>query len=91
MDKIQKKILKELNELNAKFQYRDIRDYVEFADKPYKRLWANFINGIARGVGSAIGVSFVFTLLVLILKWIAGINIPLISDLILWFIGFVES
>lgn len=91
MDKVQRKILKKLNDINEKLQYRDIRDYVEFADKPYKRIWANFINGVARGVGSAIGVSFIFTLLLIILKWIAGINIPIVSDVLFWIIGFIES
>jgi hypothetical protein len=91
MDKFQKRLLKKLDDVNAKLQYRDIRDYIEFSGFSAKRFWCNFLNGIARGVGSAIGVSFVFTLLVIILKWIAGINIPIISDFVFWIIGFIES
>ena len=91
MDSFQKKIIRKIDEIDAKLQYKEIRDYVEFSEFSIKRLWLNFLNGIARGVGSAIGVSVVFTMLVLILKWIADINIPLISDLVFWIIGFIES
>lgn len=80
-----------LDSIEKNFKHIDITDYVYFTSSPYKRLLSNFLNGIARGVGSAVGVSVVFAIIVIVLKWLAGINIPLISDLLSWLISTIES
>ncbi|MBE7065868.1 MAG: hypothetical protein E7384_08680 [Ruminococcaceae bacterium] len=66
-------------------------DYVFFVDHPYKRIWHNFVNGVARGVGSAIGFSVVFALIIMILEWIGNINLPIISELVNFILGLTEK
>ena len=82
---------KRLSRLEERLEKIDITDYVYFSNSTKKRLLSNLLNGIARGVGSAIGVSFVFAILVVVLKWIAGINIPIISDFLLWLVSTVDK
>ena len=84
-------LYKRLSRLEERLEKIDITDYVYFSTGLKKRLLSNLLNGIARGVGSAIGVSFVFAILVVVLKWIAGINIPIISDFLFWLVNTVDK
>lgn len=80
-------LYRKLSELTDRLEKIDLTDYVYFDSSLKKRLLANLLNGIARGVGSAIGVSFVFAILVVVLKWLAGIRIPIISDFLSWLVS----
>lgn len=66
-------------------------DYVFFVEHPYKRVWHNFVNGVARGVGSTIGFSVVFALIIMILEWIGNTNLPIVSELVRFILKLTEK
>ena len=63
-----------------------IAEYVEYLEHPGKLLWTNFLIGIARGLGSTIGLAIVLGILVYFLQNIITLNLPLISD---WIADFI--
>ncbi|MBQ8165277.1 MAG: hypothetical protein IJZ94_05635 [Clostridia bacterium] len=80
-----------MDKIAQKIEKMRTLDYVFFVEHPYKRIWHNFVNGIARGVGSAIGFSVIFALIVMILEWIGKINVPFISTFVNFILGLTEK
>ena len=63
----------------------------EYLDRPGRLLWTNFLIGVARGLGSTIGLAVVIGLLVFFLQKILMLNLPVISDFIADFIRMVQE
>ena len=59
-----------------------IAEYVQYLNRPWKLLWTNFLIGIARGLGSTIGLAIVLALVFYIFQHIVMLNLPFISDLL---------
>ena len=58
---------------------------------PKRMAWTNFLGGLARGLGIAIGFSVLGALLIMLLQGIAMNNIPVIGDFIAQIIRIVET
>lgn len=58
---------------------------------PKRLIWANFLGGVARGLGIAVGFAVLGALLILLLKNLAANNIPVIGDFIAQIIRIVET
>lgn len=67
-----------------------IAEYVELTQKPGRILFLNFIGGLARGFGIAVGATLVFALLVELLRRLILLNIPGIGDFIAEIVRIVE-
>ena len=57
-----------------------LADYLRYVDDRRKLFWNSFWSGIARGVGMAIGFTFLGAILILILQDLARHNLPLIGE-----------
>ena len=68
-----------------------IAEYVQYLDRPWKLIWTNFLIGIARGLGSTIGLAVVIAALVFFLQNLLMLNLPIISDFIADFILMVQE
>ena len=68
-----------------------LAEYVELLNNPKKLLWVNFIAGIARGLGTAIGLTILFAIIIYFLQKIIMLNLPVISDFIAEIIRMVED
>ncbi|MBT9134801.1 MAG: hypothetical protein DDT39_00724 [Firmicutes bacterium] len=64
--------------------------YVELMNNPWRLMWLNFLAGLARGVGIAIGGSLLVGLLLYLLSQIAILNLPLLSDVIAEIVRLVQ-
>lgn len=67
-----------------------IAEYVELMQKPRRLLFLNFIAGLARGFGIAVGATIVFALLIELLRRLILLNIPGIGDFIAEIVRIVE-
>lgn len=85
------KIQNQLRLLNTKMERMKFLDYIYFIEHPYRLLWANFINGLVRGLGGAVGFTIVSAIVILILQWIVKQNLPYISDFIADILNAVNS
>lgn len=59
-----------------------LADYVDMTNNPWRLLWVNFLSGLARGVGFAIGGSLLAAGLIYLLTQVAVMNLPIISEFI---------
>lgn len=78
-------------ELTRTMEKTRIAEYVQYLDRPGRLLWTNFLIGVARGLGSTIGLAIVIGLLIFFLQKILMLNLPIISDFIADFIHMVQE
>lgn len=84
-------ITRQLERLVDRLEAMRIADYMETLERPARLIVTNFVAGIARGLGIAIGASLVFALLLSFLKQLILLNIPGIGGFIADIVRFVET
>jgi hypothetical protein len=67
-----------------------IADYMELMEKPRKLIFTNFIAGVFRGLGFAVGTTIIFAVVVESLRRIVLINIPVINDYLIELVRIIE-
>jgi len=73
-------LIEQVERLTRHLEALRIADYIELLEKPWKLITTNFIAGIARGLGFAIGTTIIFAVVVEGLRRVILINIPIIND-----------
>lgn len=86
-----KKIEGLLKQLSVDLEKMKLAEYVHLLNNPKKLLWINFISGIARGLGTAVGFSILFAIILYLLQKIVILNLPLISDFIADIVRMVQN
>jgi zinc transporter ZupT len=57
-----------------------LAEYISMMQNKKRLLWTNFISGVARGLGIAVGFSILGAILITIIQRAAVSNLPLIGD-----------
>lgn len=86
-DKILAKYIKALSD---RLESMRIAEYIDLLQKPSRIIYLNFLAGIAKGLGIAIGATIVFAILIEILSRLLVFNLPVIGDLIIEIMRIVE-
>lgn len=73
---------KKVEELSLAMEKIKIAEYVEYLNNTRRMLFTNFLAGIARGLGMAVGFTILGALLIYLLRQIVLLNLPLIGDFI---------
>lgn len=68
-----------------------LNDYVSLLERPGRWFSLNFMGGIARGIGLAIGFTLLGALAFVILSKIVSWNLPVISDFLAQLLDMVEA
>lgn len=84
-------IMEKLEELSERIQGINIAEYIELVRSPRRMIYINFISGLARGLGIAIGATVLGAIFLTILINIAQSNIPLIAEFVAKIIKIVET
>lgn len=66
-----------------------LEEYLELLNKPRRLLYLNFIAGVARGFGFAIGFTLLGALGIYILQKLVLLNLPLIGNFIAELVDYV--
>ena len=66
-------------------------DYLEYVSNRRRMLFSNFLYGMMRGLGFAIGFTVLGALVVVILKNLVSENMPVIGDFVAEVIHAIES
>lgn len=82
---------KKIDNMALKMEKMKFVDYVYFLEHPRRMLWANFINGLARGFGIAVGFTLLGAVAIYILNEIVKINLPYIGKFISEIVKIVQS
>ena len=78
-------------ELTRTMEKTRIAEYVQYLEHPGRLLWTNFLIGLARGLGSTIGLAVVLGIFVYFVQKLVMLNLPVISDFIADFIIMIQN
>ncbi len=98
-DKIRGKELEKVSEsqwwaiekVAAYLEHSRLNDYVALIERPGRWMWVNFVAGVTRGVGIAVGFTLLGAVAVIVLQQIVTLNLPGISDFIADILDMVEQ
>lgn len=84
--------LKTIEKVSAHLERANFGSYVELLGKPWKFFWLNFLAGLFRGLGTAIGLTLVFAVAVYVLIGVLKnmVSIPIIGSYITQLVDFVN-
>lgn len=85
-----RKLKIQLDKLNRKIEEAKVKEYVELMGNTKKLLWKNFIAGISKGIGSAIGFTLLGAIVLIILRKVVLLNIPIIGRYLKDILDIVE-
>lgn len=75
----------------AQMERMRLAEYVRYADDKWRVFWSNFLGGVARGLGMAVGFTILGAILVLILQDLAKHNLPVIGDALAQIVSIVQK
>ncbi len=76
------KINEKLNQILNKIEKVQIAEYIQLVNSPRRMLFINFVSGVARGLGLAVGFIVLGAVMVWFLGRLAVWNIPVVGDYI---------
>lgn len=85
------KIKKQIDKMSELMEKMKIADYVELMQSPYRLLWLNFVGGLARGLGMAIGFTLLGAIVIYILQRAVLLNLPIIGNVIAQIVKIVQQ
>lgn len=85
-----KRLVEKMEELIWALEKASLAEWIELYRRPVRLVYLNFIAGIARGLGIALGVTVLGTLIIYIVRELALQNLPLIGKLIAEIVRMVQ-
>lgn len=82
---------KKLDQISLNMEKTKLVDYVYYLEHPRKMLIPNFIGGLARGFGIAIGFTLLAAFIIYILQWVVRWNLPIIGQFISDIVNIVKN
>ncbi|MTI69920.1 MAG: hypothetical protein FH751_06695 [Firmicutes bacterium] len=78
-------------DLALKIEKTKIAEYVDILDNKWRLLSINFVAGLARGFGMAVGFTILGALFIYIAQRIITLNLPVIGDFIAELVKIVKQ
>jgi hypothetical protein len=85
------KLEEHMERLAVHLERAQFAEYVQLLNRPRRLVALNFISGIARGVGTGLGFTVIFALLLMILQELAYLKLPVIGKFLADLVKIVES
>lgn len=86
-----KELESRLEKISLMLEKAKIGDYVTMMAKPKRMIWTNFIAGLARGFGMAIGFTILGAIVLYMLRQAVLLNIPIIGNFIAEIVRIVQD
>jgi hypothetical protein len=90
-DRLLENLREKVIELSINMEKMKLAEYVDLLHSPWRLLWVNFISGIARGLGIAIGFAILGAVIIIILQRLVALNLPLIGNFIADIVDIVNQ
>lgn len=88
---IERHLLEKIEDLSLKMERMNLAEYMNLLNDPKRFLMVNFLGGLARGLGVAIGVTLLGALVLYIMQRLVTLNLPLIGDFIADLVRLVQD
>ena len=86
-----KKILEKLNQIAERIHSIQVAEYIELVRSPRRMIIINFIAGLARGFGFAIGATVLGAIFLIFLFKLGQLNLPVIGEFIARIVKIVQT
>lgn len=77
-----KALFRKMYEVEGQLERANLAEFMQLLERPVRLLWLNFIAGLARGFGIAIGLTIIASLFIVLLSTLAKLNLPIIGKYI---------
>jgi len=77
-EKTYEKLSQKIDELSLRIERLNLAEYLDVLRNPKRLLYVNFVGGIARGFGTAVGFTLLGALVIYILQRIVILRLPII-------------
>ncbi|MGI9951122.1 DUF5665 domain-containing protein [Moorellaceae bacterium AZ2] len=84
-------LIEKIEDLMLALEKANLAEWVELYRRPLRLLYLNFLAGLARGLGIAVGVTILGTLVIYIVRELALQNLPVIGKLIAEIVRVVQK
>lgn len=91
MKKFEEKVMEKLEEISRRTQENTIAEYVEMIRSPRRMIFINFVSGLARGLGIAVGATILGAIILIVLFRLGRMNIPVIGRFIARIVKIVQT
>ena len=86
-----KSIEKKIDKISINMEKFKLVDYVYYLEHPRKMLLANFVGGLSRGFGMAIGFTLLGAIAIYVLQVVVRWKLPLIGQFITEIVKIVQE
>jgi len=88
---LQEKLRQQVESLSVNIEKMKLAEYVDLLHSPKRLLLINFISGIARGLGIAVGFTILGALVIVVMRSLVDLNIPVIGGFIANIVDVVQQ
>lgn len=84
-------LFRKLIEVEHKLERANLSEFMQLIQNPVRLILLNFLSGLARGFGIAIGLTIIAGLFLLFLTRLANLNLPIIGKFIAELVRIVNQ
>ncbi|NLW43613.1 MAG: hypothetical protein GXY92_00345 [Syntrophomonadaceae bacterium] len=85
-----KRLSEKIDELSVNLEKMKLAEYIEMMENPRRLLYMNFVMGLVRGFGMAIGFTILAALVLWLMQRLVVLNLPLIGNFIAEIVRLVQ-
>ncbi|WP_442603788.1 DUF5665 domain-containing protein [Paenibacillus sp. KN14-4R] len=85
------KLNEKISELAEHMQRLHVADYLQLLNRPRRLIWLNFIGGISKGFGIAVGFTIFTGTVLYLLEVLGSLGLPIIGDYITTIVNYVQK
>lgn len=91
LTQIMSSVDQQLKSIAKRFKRVDLGGYTGLLRSPRRLIWLNFLGGLARGFGFAVGATLLGALFLLILFRVADLNLPVVGEFVARLVRIVQT
>ncbi len=84
-------LFRKLIEMEHKLERANLAEFMQLIQNPVRLIFLNFLSGLARGFGIAIGLTIIASLFLVFLTRLANLNLPIIGKFIAELVRIVNQ
>lgn len=85
------KLSKKIDKLAKKLEAKTIAEYINLKIDTKELIWKNFVSGISKGIGIAIGFTVLGAIAIYLLRKVVMLNLPVIGAFVREIMDIVEQ
>jgi len=82
---------RKMDQLGDSWEQTRVAEYVDMMHRPGRLLYINFLMGVSRGFGMAVGFTILTALVIWVLQKLVMLNLPILSNFIADIVKMVQA